>query len=120
MPIQPPSRAELMRIAEAYHLGLSEEELATFAELAGPTLAGLGRLDELPDEALPVSYPRVDVGHRPTGDENPSNGWSWKCSIPGAARGSARGADGRRQGQRVRGGRPDAQRVADHGGLRPA
>ena len=119
MPIQPPSRAELARIAEAYHLGLSEEELATFAELAGPTLAGFGRLDELPDEALPVSYPREDVGHRPTGDENPSNGWSWKCSIR-RRRGTARGTDGRRQGQRVRRGRPDAQRVADHGGLRPA
>jgi hypothetical protein len=39
VPIQPPSRAELARIAEAYHLSLSEDELATFAELAGPTLA---------------------------------------------------------------------------------
>jgi amidase len=91
VPIQPPSRAELARIAEAYHLGLSEDELATFDELAGPTLAGFGRLDELPDEALPVSYPRVDVGHRPTGEENPSNGWSWKCSIPGAADGPLAG-----------------------------
>ena len=30
MPIQPPSRAELARIAEEYRLGLSDEELATF------------------------------------------------------------------------------------------
>ena len=91
VPIQPPSRAELARIAEEYRLGLSEEELDVFAELAGPTLAGFGRLDELPDESLPVSYPREEIGHRPVGDENPSNGWSWKCSIRGAAEGPLAG-----------------------------
>ena len=37
---------------------------------------------------------------------------------PGCRGRSAGGADGRRQGQRVRGRRADAQRVADHGGLR--
>ena len=91
MPIQPPSRAELARIAEEYMLGLSDEELSTFAELAGPSLAGFARLDELADETLPVSYPREDVGHRPTGEENPSNGWSWKCSVHGAAEGPLTG-----------------------------
>ena len=39
---------------------------------------------------------------------------------PGCRRGPARGADARRQGQRVRRRRPDAQRVPDHGGLHPA
>ena len=91
MPIQPPSRAELARVAEEYGLGLSEEELVTFAGLVGPTLAGFGRLDELADERLPVSYPREDFGHRPVGDENPSNGWSWKCSIRGAGEGPLAG-----------------------------
>jgi amidase len=91
MPVHPPSRAELARIADLYGFGLTEEELATFAELAGPTLAGFTRLDELPDEALPVRYPRADAGYRPVGEENPSNGWSWRCSIPGAAEGPLAG-----------------------------
>src|SRR5215217_9270625 len=91
MPVQPPSRAELERLADAYGLGLTEEELATFAEFAGPTLAGFSRLDELPDERLPVAYPRADAGHRPTGEENPSNGWAWRCSIRGAAEGPLAG-----------------------------
>src|SRR5215211_6060684 len=91
VPIQPPSRAELARVAEEYGLGLSEEELVIFAGLVGPTLAGFGRLDELADERLPVSYPREDFGHRPVGDENPSNGWSWKCSIRGAGEGPLAG-----------------------------
>ena len=86
MPVQPPSRQELQRIAEQeFGFSLSDEELETFAAAAPGTIAGFTRLDELPDEHLPVKYPRADLGHRPTGAENPSNGWAWKCSIPGAA-----------------------------------
>ncbi|MDX6723741.1 MAG: amidase, partial [Solirubrobacteraceae bacterium] len=91
MPVQPPSPEELARIARQFNMELTAEELAAFTELAGPTLAGFTRIDELPDEVLPVKYPRVDTGHRPTGDDNPSNGWSWKCSIPGAAEGPLAG-----------------------------
>ena len=91
MPVHPPSRAELTRIAASFHMELGDDELAAFAEMAGPALAGYTRLDELEDEALPVSYPRADLGHRPTGEENPSNGWSWVCSIPGAAEGPLAG-----------------------------
>jgi amidase len=91
VPIQPPSRQELVRIAAAYHLELGEEELEAFAALAGPALAGLTRLDELPDERLPVRYPREDLGHRPVGAENPSHGRSWVCSIPGAPEGPLAG-----------------------------
>ena len=93
MPLQPPSREELQRIArEQFHFDLTDEELETFAAAAPATLAGYGRLDELPDEHLPVKYPRADTGHRPTGAENPSNGWAWVCSIPGAAEGPLAGA----------------------------
>jgi amidase len=91
MPVQPPTREQLERIAAVYRMQLTEEELATFAEAAGSTLAGFRRLDELADEVLPVAYPRADAGHRPTGEDNPSNGWTWRCSIPGAAEGPLAG-----------------------------
>ena len=91
MPVQPPSRQELQRLAEQFHFTLSQDELETFAAAAPATLAGLGRLDELPDERLPVKYPRADLGYRPTGADNPSNGWSWKCSIRGAEDGPLAG-----------------------------
>ena len=91
MPVQPPSRQELQRLAAQFDLTLSDAELETFAAAAPATLAGFTRLDELPDEHLPVKYPRADLGHRPTGADNPSNGWSWKCSIPGAAEGPLAG-----------------------------
>jgi amidase len=91
VPVQPPSAEALQRIAAAYHMELTEDELATFAAGAGAMLAGYARLDELPDEHLPVGYPRADLGHRPVGDENPSNGWVWRCSIPGAPDGPLSG-----------------------------
>jgi len=92
MPVQPPTREQLERIAAAYRMVLTDDEVAVFAEAAAATVAGFGRLDELADEVLPVKYPRTDVGHRPVGaDENPSNGWTWKCSIPGAPEGPLAG-----------------------------
>src|ERR671918_445633 len=91
MPVQPPSRAQLERIAAAYRMELTEDELDTFTAAAGPAMAGFTRLDELPDEHLPVKYPRADTGHRPTGEQNPSNGWTWRCSIPGAPDGPLAG-----------------------------
>src|SRR3954471_13440233 len=91
MPVQPPTRQQLEWIADSCHRPLTEEELDVFAEAAGPTLEGFRRLDELPDEQLPVKYARADTGHRRVGDENPSNGWAWKCSIPGAPDGPLAG-----------------------------
>src|SRR5438477_377793 len=91
MPIQPPSREELAELASVFELHLTDEEVDAFFALAGSTAAGYARLDELEDEALPVKYARADIGHRPTGEENPSNGWSWRCSIPGALEGPLAG-----------------------------
>src|SRR3954454_12412990 len=91
MPIQPPSRADVERIAQAFQLTLTEEELATFDATVAPTAAAYARLDELEDETLPVRYPRADRGRRPEPDEFTANGWSWRCSIPGAANGPLAG-----------------------------
>lgn len=91
MPVQPPTRQQLERLAETFHLTLTDEELEVFSAAAGPALAGFTRLDEYADEHLPVSYARADLGHRPVGEENPGNGWSWVCSIPGAADGPLAG-----------------------------
>src|SRR3954471_19384764 len=91
MPVQPPTRQQLEWIADSLHMPLTEEELDVFSAALVPAVEVLRRLDELPDEHLPVKYPRADVGHRPVGEENPSNGWAWKCSIPGAADGALAG-----------------------------
>ena len=91
MPVQPPTRQQLEWIADALHMQLTEDELDVFEAAIEASVGVFRRLDELPDERLPVKYPREDLGYRPVGDENPSNGWAWKCSIRGAAEGPLAG-----------------------------
>ncbi|MEA2382999.1 MAG: amidase [Solirubrobacteraceae bacterium] len=91
MPVQPPSSADLTRIAASFGMPLSENELEHYTALAGGLVASYGRVDELDAPPRPVKYPRAEVGHRPLGEENPCNGWAWKCSIPGASEGPLSG-----------------------------
>ncbi|MCB1491389.1 MAG: amidase, partial [Rhodobiaceae bacterium] len=44
------------------------------------------RLETLPEEILPVKYPR-DAGWRPAAADNPLNAWYWRCEIAGAGDG---------------------------------
>ena len=91
MPVQPPSASELVRIAAQFGLDLEGAELEELTALAAGMIASYRRLDELDAPPRPVKYPRLDPGHRPLGEENPGNGWVWKCSIPGAADGPLAG-----------------------------
>src|SRR3954453_11742843 len=91
VPVQPPSASDLTRIAESFGMPLSESELEHYTALAGGLVASYARVDELDAPPRPVEYPRVDTGHRPLGEDNPCNGWAWKCSIPGAPEGPLSG-----------------------------
>ena len=92
MPVQPPTRQQLEWIADALHMQLTEEELDVFEEVdrAGRSRSS-GAWTSCPTSRCRCKYPREDLGHRPVGDENPSNGWAWKCSIRGAAAGALAG-----------------------------
>jgi amidase len=90
--VQPPSPDELKRIArDTFNMELHGSELEAITAMTGAMVAGYTRIDELDAPPRPVKYARADTGHRPTGDENPGNGWVWKCSIPGAADGPLSG-----------------------------
>ncbi|MBV9819634.1 MAG: amidase [Solirubrobacterales bacterium] len=91
MPVQPPSATELVRLGAQFGLDLEGAELEQLTALAAGMMASYERLDELDAPPRPVRYPRVDPGHRPLGEENPGNGWVWKCSIPGAPDGPLSG-----------------------------
>src|SRR5438132_2324236 len=86
MPVRNPSIDDLRRAAQAYHLDLSPEDLASFKGLAEGVIASCRRLDELPEPKLEVKYPR-STGYRPGAEENRHNAWYWKCSIKGASAG---------------------------------
>ncbi len=88
---QQPSAEEWARLSDSLGFELAPDRLAEMAALSAPTFAAYARLDELADETLPVRYPRTDPGRRPVGEDNPHNGWTWKCSITGADEGKLAG-----------------------------
>jgi amidase len=90
MPVRKPLLEELRRIAEAYHMKLTDEDLVSFRALMDEAIASYRRVDELTEPKLPVKYPRTP-GHRPTPEENALNAWYWECSVKGAGSGKLAG-----------------------------
>jgi amidase len=88
--LRKPPLDELQRIARAYDLDLSAEDIVSFRGLMDGVLASYRRLDQFAEPTLPVKYPR-DAGHRPPASENRLNAWYWKCSIKGAPSGTLAG-----------------------------
>ncbi|SEO46549.1 amidase [Aquisalimonas asiatica] len=91
MSVKRPGSDALQAISDYYGFDLTPGELTEFESAVADSMGIYDRIDELADEYLPVKYPRADVGYRPLGDDNPGNGWSWKCSIPGASDGPLAG-----------------------------
>src|SRR5881409_2358831 len=90
MNVRKPSIEELRRAAEAYHMRLTDEDLAAYRNLMDEAILSYRRVDELREPKLPVQYPRT-TGYRPAPEENPFNAWYWKCSIKGAPSGALAG-----------------------------
>jgi len=88
--LRSPPIDELQRIARAFWMNLSPEDLASFRNMMEGALASYRRLDQFAEPTLEVKYPR-DAGYRPTAVQNPLNAWYWKCSIKGAAEGKLTG-----------------------------
>lgn len=91
MSVKRPGIDTLEAISDYYGFDLTSDELREFHSVVAGSMAIYDRLDELADESLPVKYPRADVGYRPLGNDNPLNGWAWKCSVSGAEDGPLAG-----------------------------
>ena len=85
MPVKP-TVEQLREIAQAYGMHLSDADYQSFAGLMGAVLESYRRIDQLPEPALTVRYPRSG-GYRPSTEENPLNAWYQKCSIKGSSTG---------------------------------
>jgi len=77
---------QVLEIARAFGMTLTEEDAASFRGLMAGSIASYARLDELAEPKLPVKYPR-GPGYRPSAEENPYNAWYWKTHIAGAKSG---------------------------------
>lgn len=86
----PPTIDELKDIAKKYHFSLDDEQAGWFLGLIEGSLPAYQRVGQIPDETLPVKYPRTP-GYRPDESDNPYNAWQRKCSIKGAESGKLAG-----------------------------
>ena len=91
MPPKVPTKEVVKEMSDHFGFELSEGEVVEYQSLIEASMQAYKVLDQYDDVRLPVKYPRKDVGYRPTGDENPSNGWVWKCEIEGAQGGILQG-----------------------------
>jgi amidase len=83
----------LTQIAADYGIDLTAAEADSYRSLMAGAINSYRRLEDFAEPKPDVKY-RRDGGWRPKSDDNPCNGWYWRCNIAGAASGLL-------QGQRV-------------------
>ena len=91
MPVPPPSRADVLRLAAVHGFDVSADDVDDWVAMVAGGVSGLARLDEMVEDTEPVRWPRADLGHRPAVADNPFGGWAWRCSVPGAPAGPLAG-----------------------------
>ncbi|MEJ8572362.1 amidase [Microbaculum marinum] len=83
---KPPTVERVAQIARGFGLDLTDDDARSFQGLIAGIMPLYERLESLPEETLPVSYPRTP-GWRPEAADNPLNAWYWRCDIRGASEG---------------------------------
>ncbi len=84
-----PSARQILEIARDYGLDMTLAEAGEHVALMGGAIAAYRRIEDLPTVRPPVKYARSS-GHPP--QDNPCNGWFWRCEIAGATDGPLAGA----------------------------
>ena len=92
MPTGPdlPSTAMLMQIAADHGLDLTTADAESYRALMAGAIESYRKLEAYAEPKPAVTYPR-DGGWRPRPEDNPCNGWYWRCNIAGAAGGVLKG-----------------------------
>lgn len=90
MTVRLPTVDQLRAVAEDLCLALSDEDLASFREHMGGSIADFETIDRHPDYVPEVRYPRTP-GYRPRASENPLNAWYVRTEIKGASQGRLAG-----------------------------
>ena len=87
---KPPTLRQIQDIADGFGIELTGEEAQEYQSLMVGTMESYRRVEAYPEQRLPVKYPRTP-GYRPAQEENPYNGWYWRCRVEGAATGLLKG-----------------------------
>ena len=88
--VKTPTIEQLDEIATELGFTFAEADLAAHHEALAPAFEAYNRLDRMPDELPPVTYPRLP-GRRPAPEENRYGAWYVKTEIEGAGGGPLKG-----------------------------
>jgi amidase len=110
--IKVPSLEQLGEVASELGLTLPEAELAAHQQSLLGAFEAYSRLDRMPDELPPVSYPRLP-GRRPAPEENRHGAWYVKTEGCGRRDRQAPGQERGPQGQHLSRWRADDERRLD-------
>jgi amidase len=88
--IKAPTPEQMGEVAAELGFSFPEADLAAHREALMPAFEAYNRLDHMPDELPPVTYPRLP-GRRPLPEENRYGAWYVKTEIGGATDGKLKG-----------------------------
>ena len=88
--VKVPTLRQLAEVADELGFTFPDADLTAHHESLAPAFEAYSRLDQMPDELPPVTYPRLP-GRRPAPEENRHGAWYIKTEIPGAADGKLKG-----------------------------
>ena len=85
-----PNKDRLRYLGEELGIDVDADYAQTVLDMLAPLVPEFRTVDRLPDQTLPVRYPRAG-GTRPEAKDNPWGAWSVRCDIRGAAEGPLAG-----------------------------
>ena len=88
--IKVPTLEQLREVAAELGFTFDDADLAAHRDALLPGFEAYNRLDRMPDELPPVTYPRLP-GRHPSPEENRHGAWYVKTEIEGAASGKLKG-----------------------------
>ena len=91
MTIRPPTKEQLIRLAQANHFSLSEEELRDFHGIISDLFDSYQTLEQMPSALPAIKYGERYGGMRPSGGDDPYNAIVRRCRVVGAAAGKLAG-----------------------------
>ncbi len=91
MPLRLPTPDDLIRLAEANHMKLTDNELSGFLAIIPGLFGSYEVLDRIPEHKAPLKYPDRELGSRPSPEEDPYNAILYRCRLTGSGSGKLTG-----------------------------
>ena len=91
MIIRRPTSQDLIRLANANHFEITDDEMEAFEAMIPGLFESYDSLAQLPEQRPHLRYPSRDAGSRPSMEEDPYNAILRRCTLKGATGGKLAG-----------------------------